>query len=101
MALRAAVQHLDGQPTDDARLPANACAHEQGRAIALHLHDLGKAGVQPLTHQAAGLGQDLVKVVGPQGKLTELGPHGSLVQQRRAVARRRNVQQSRSMSMVR
>jgi len=49
-ALGGVVGCLDRHFADDARLPADACAHQQGLAVGLQFHDFGEVGAQGLSH---------------------------------------------------
>ena len=50
-------------------------------AVLLQLHDLGQLGAERVPYEAAGLGQDLVQVVGFEGEFAEPGECGLLSKQ--------------------
>jgi hypothetical protein len=81
MALGGFVLQRNADLPDDAGLPADAGAHEEGAAVLLDLHDLGHAGAEGLGNEAAGLGEDLVHVLGLKRQLAEPGERGLLPQQ--------------------
>jgi len=58
----------DFRHTDNAGLPANPRADDQGPTIFLKFHNLGEVGAECLPCQSACLCQDFVQVVGPESE---------------------------------
>jgi hypothetical protein len=59
----------------DAGDPTNASPHQERLSLVLDFQDLGATGSKRIADQAAGFRQDLVKAVGPQREITEVGQH--------------------------
>jgi hypothetical protein len=57
---------------NDAGLPPHTCPDEELPFSVLDLQDLGAPGSERFTHQAAGLSEDPLEILGAQGEFAEV-----------------------------